>query len=229
MRWYGAVACVAVILMGCGRQEKQPAAEKADSAPRPVQPVAPVPPADPRAVIVAFGDSLTAGQGVDPGLSYVDFLQKELDSRGLPYRVVNQGISGDTTSGGAARVSAALSLAPRIVILELGANDGLRGLPVQTTRENLDAMIDAFQRGGATVVLCGMTLPRNYGAEYIRSFEAVYRDLAEAKQVTLIRFFLEGVATRPALMQGDGMHPNAEGNAKVARNVLRQLLPLLAR
>jgi len=116
-------------------------------------------------VIVAFGNSLTAGFGLDPGSSYADFLQKELKREGLEFRVVNQGISGDTTDGGVSRIDAAVSLKPRVVILELGANDGLRGLPLEATRANVAEMIGAFQAAGAKVLLCGMTLPRNYGPD----------------------------------------------------------------
>ena len=182
---------------------------------------------DSRAVIVAFGDSLTAGFGVNPGLSFPDFLQQELDRKGYKYRVVNQGISGDTTDGGAARVESAITLKPHVVILELGANDGLRGLPVSATRANLAQMIDAFQGAGAKVLLCGMTLPRNYGPAYIKSFESIFRDLAREKKTALVPFLLEGVATERDLMQGDALHPTAKGNAKVAQNVLRYLEPLL--
>ena len=214
------VLSIAVLLAGCAREEK-PAGE-------PAQALAPAQAAvDDRPVIVAFGDSLTAGHGLDAGLSYADFLQKELDRSGYRYRVVNQGISGDTTSGGVTRVDSAVSLNPKVVILELGANDGLRGLPVDTTRANLTEMINAFQRGGAKVLLCGMTLPRNYGQDYIRSFEAVFRDLSLQKNATLVPFFLEGVATRRELMQDDGLHPTAQGNATVARHVMKYLEPLL--
>jgi acyl-CoA thioesterase-1 len=214
-----AILFLAMLLAGCSREGPRPAV--AEPPPR-----AEAPPDD-RPVIVAFGDSLTAGHGLAAGLSYADFLQKELDRRGRRYRVVNQGISGDTTSGGAARIDAALALGPRIVILELGANDGLRGLPVEATRANLAGMIDACQRAGAKVLLCGMTLPRNYGPDYIRSFEAVFADLARRKKVALVPFFLEGVATRADLMQGDGLHPTAAGNELVARNVWKHLEPLL--
>ena len=183
--------------------------------------------ADTRPVIVAFGDSLTAGYGLANGESFPDSLQKLLDQRGLRYRVVNQGISGDTTSGGAARVKQALQLKPAVVILELGANDGLRGLPLTATRSNLAGMIDQFRKGGAKVLVAGITLPRNYGPDYIQGFDKIYRDLARDKRVPLIPFLLEGVATNPGLMQADGLHPTAEGARRVAATVMRYLQPLL--
>lgn len=183
--------------------------------------------ADTRPVIVAFGDSLAAGYGLAAGESFPDRLQKLLDQRGLRYRVVNQGISGDTTSGGAARVKQALQLKPAVVILELGANDGLRGLPLTATRANLAGMIDQFRQGGAKVLLAGITLPRNYGPDYIQAFEKIYRDLARDKRVALIPFLLEGVATNPSLMQPDSLHPTAAGARRVAATVLRHLQPLL--
>jgi acyl-CoA thioesterase-1 len=183
--------------------------------------------ADTRPVIVAFGDSLAAGYGLAAGESFPDRLQKLLDQRGLRYRVVNHGISGDTTSGGAARVKQALQLKPAVVILELGANDGLRGLPLTATRANLAGMIDQFRQGGAKVLLAGITLPRNYGPDYIQAFEKIYRDLARDKRVALIPFLLEGVATNPSLMQPDSLHPTAEGARRVAATVLRHLQPLL--
>jgi acyl-CoA thioesterase-1 len=183
--------------------------------------------ADTRPVIVAFGDSLTAGYGLANGESFPDSLQKLLDQRGLRYRVVNQGISGDTTSGGAARVQQALQLKPAVVILELGANDGLRGLPLTTTRSNLAGMIDQFRKGGAKILVAGITLPRNYGPDYIQGFEKIYRDLAREKRLVLIPFLLEGVATNPGLMQADGLHPTAEGARRVAATVIRYLQPLL--
>lgn len=223
-RWVIFVSVLlAAFLAGCGGKprESEPARDKA-AAP------ASAAPADPRPVILAFGDSLTAGHGLPPGQSYADFLQKELDARNLRFRVVNQGISGDTTDGGASRLESALLLQPRIVILELGANDGLRGLPIEKTRENLDLMITAFQGAGAKVLLCGMTLPRNYGATYIRGFEKVFRDLSKQRNTTFIPFFLEGVAMHPELMQSDGLHPTAEGCRRVARTVFKYLEPLIA-
>jgi acyl-CoA thioesterase-1 len=186
-----------------------------------------LPGADTRPVIVVLGDSLAAGFGLAPGESFPDGLQQLLDQRGLRYRVVNQGISGDTTSGGAARVKQALQMKPAVVIVELGANDGLRGLPLTATRANLAAMIDEFRKSGAKVLLAGITLPRNYGPDYIQGFDRIYRDLAREKRVALIPFLLEGVATNPKLMQPDALHPTAEGARRVAATVLRYLQPLL--
>ena len=184
-------------------------------------------PTDSRPIILAFGDSLTAGYGLPRGFGYPERLQRKLDQRGYRYRVVNMGISGDTTSGGRSRVKAALDLKPSIVILELGANDGLRGLPLKQTQSNLEEMITAFQRGGAAVVLAGMTLPRNYGAAYVRSFEDMFRDLARKHNLALIPFFLEGVAGNPKLTLDDYLHPNADGYVIVTENVLKTLEPLL--
>lgn len=182
---------------------------------------------DERPVIVAFGDSLSAGFGVDPELSYPSWLQKEIDKEGRGYRVANAGISGDTTSGGLARVDSVLALKPVIVILELGGNDGLRGIPIAVTRSNLEKMIQTLTSAGIKVVLAGMTLPPNYGPDYIRGFEAIYKDLAGKYRVPLIPFLLSGVALEPGMMQRDGIHPTAEGNRRVAATVMGVLKPLL--
>jgi acyl-CoA thioesterase-1 len=214
-----------LLLGGCGRQENPPPAE--------IQPPPAAPAvshlADNRPVIVAFGDSLTAGFGVGPGLSYPDFLQKELDAAGYSYRVVNEGISGDTTSGGVARVSLVLSHKPSIVILALGANDGLRGIPVARTRENLDQMMAEITQAGARILLAGITLPRNYGPDYIGQFDRIYPELAAKHKTALLPFLLEGVALNPKLMLPDALHPNANGNRAVAANVMKAVRPLLAR
>lgn len=186
-------------------------------------------PADDRPVIVCFGDSLSAGYGVETGLSYPDFLQKELDSKGYVYRVVNLGISGDTTSGGLSRIQSAVALHPVITILELGGNDGLRGLPLADTRSNMSQMTQALLDGGSKVVIAGMTLPPNYGPDYIRDFEQIFVELAAKQKLPRIRFLLEGVALNPKLMQADGIHATAEGNRLVAANVMRTLTPLLKR
>jgi acyl-CoA thioesterase I len=168
-----------------------------------------------RPIILAFGDSLTAGYGVQPGAAYPARLQRKLDTLGGKYRVVNMGISGDTTAGGRARMKAALQQKPSIVILELGANDGLRGLPVSQMQINLEQMIQDFQKGGAKVVLAGMTLPRNYGDAYVKY------------GLPLIPFFLEGVAGDPKYTLQDLIHPNADGYALVTDIVMKTLKPLL--
>ena len=182
---------------------------------------------DPRPVILAFGDSLTAGYGVPRGSSYPEQLQRKLDVLGYKYRVVNMGISGDTTSGGRARLQAALSAMPSIVILELGANDGLRGQPVAQMQANLEEMIGEFQKAGARVVLAGMTLPRNYGSAYVGSFEDVFRNLAKKYNISLIPFFLEGVAGNPKYTLDDFLHPNADGYVLVTDIVMKTLGPVL--
>jgi acyl-CoA thioesterase-1 len=213
----------AVVLAACGGRKSEPAEVRESNAPAPAAAV----PKDNRKVLVAFGDSLTAGFGAPPGKSYPDFLKQEIDRKGYPWRVVNQGTSGDTSTDGLARLPEALDLHPQIVILELGANDGLRGIPIDRMRDNLEQIITAFQKAGATVVLAGMTLPPNYGREYISGFEDTYRGLAKKYRLTIIPFLLAGVAGHADLMQGDGLHPTAEGNRRVAANVMRTIEPLL--
>jgi acyl-CoA thioesterase-1 len=187
-----------------------------------------LPKEDTRKVLVVFGDSLSAGYGVPPGQSYPDDLQRKLDAQGYAWRVVNLGISGDTTSGGLARMNAGVALKPAMVLLELGGNDGLRGLPLAMTRENLEQMVAAFQRVGARVVLAGMTLPPNYGPDYIRGFETIYTGLAAKYKLPLIPFLLQDITTRDMrYFQRDGIHPTAEGAQIVSDTVLRTLKPLL--
>jgi acyl-CoA thioesterase-1 len=181
-----------------------------------------------RKVLVVFGDSISAGYGVPQGRSYPDDLQRKLDDAGYRWRVVNLGVSGDTTQGGVARINTAVSMKPRMVLLELGGNDGLRGLPLARTRANLDQMIATFEHNGAKVVLAGMTLPANYGPDYIHGFEKVFRDLAAKYKVPLIPFILSDIIT-PDLryFQGDHIHPTAEGAEIVSNTVLRAIKPLL--
>lgn len=207
-----------LLLAGCGTKTETPPAAMVPM---------PVAEKDDRPVIVAFGDSLSAGHGAETGASYPDFLQKELDAAGFRYRVVNQGISGDTTSGGLSRVNQATELKPYLVILELGGNDGLRGLPLEVTRDNLDKMTAAFLAAGAKVMLAGMTLPRNYGPDYVKGFEQIYPALEKKHRITRMRFLLEDVAMKPGLMQEDQIHPTAAGNKIVARNVFKVIAPLL--
>jgi acyl-CoA thioesterase-1 len=178
--------------------------------------------------LVTFGDSLTAGFGADH--SYPEYLQQLLTKNGYAYKVVNAGVSGDTTSDGVERMSAVVQGKPAVVVLELGGNDGLRGMPLVNTRANLETMIVELQKAGAKVVLAGMTLPRNYGAEYIHNFEQIYVDLAKKFKLGRIPFLLEGVAmSGPGLMQQDGIHATAKGNEKVAATVYRYVVPVLSR
>lgn len=177
--------------------------------------------------IVAFGDSLTAGLGVAADEAYPAQLQRRLDELHLRYRVINAGVSGDTTAGGLRRVSWILNGKPAIVILELGANDGLRGLSLEQTRHNLEQIIERLQSAGVTVVLAGMKLPPNYGPDYTAGFEAIYPALAQRYRLPLIPFFLEGVAASATLNQADGIHPTKEGYRIVAEQVLKSLRPLL--
>jgi acyl-CoA thioesterase I len=184
---------------------------------------------DSRHRLVAFGDSLTAGFGAPAGASYPDFLQKLIDAKRHPWQVINAGVSGDTSTDGLARLPSVLEYKPDIVILELGANDGLRGIPVDATRANLDELIAGLERAGAKVVLAGMTLPPNYGPDYIRPFEKIFTDLAAKYKLKLVPFLLDGVGGNASLMQRDGLHPTAEGNRRVAANVMRVVEPLLSR
>lgn len=178
-------------------------------------------------VIVAFGDSLTFGQGVTAERSYPSQLQAELDRLGLKYRVVNAGISGDTTTGGAARVDTVIRHKPQIVIVELGANDGLRGQSIDRMKENLSAIIERLQAEQIKVILAGMQIPPNYGPEYTDSFRQAFVDLAARHKLPMIPFFLDGVAARPDLNQTDGIHPTADGYQYVVRNVMTVLQPML--
>lgn len=216
IRAIGIVCAAMSLAAGCSQPQagEPPRAAEELSSPAPVASEA-----DPRPVVVAFGDSLTAGVRVNRDETYPGFLQRELDRRELAFRVVNEGVSGDTTARALARVDVALAHAPAWVILGIGANDGLRGLPIDVMEANLETMIRRFEDGGARVLLAGMMLPRNYGPEYVRDFEAVYPRLAREFDLPLIPFLLENVAMVRELNQADGIHPNAKGNRVVARQV----------
>lgn len=175
-----------------------------------------------------LGDSLSAGYGVPLEQGWVALLQDRLDAEGYEYRVVNASITGDTTSGGLRRLPRALAIhRPDIVIIELGGNDGLRGTPLQVTRENLRRMIELCRERGAQVVLAGIQLPPNYGARYTEAFARIYRELAEEYDAELIPFFMEGVALDPQMMQADGIHPNAAAQRRLLDNAWAALAPLL--
>jgi acyl-CoA thioesterase-1 len=203
----------------------QPAAANT-SQPAPLN-LAPSNADDARPVIVCFGDSLTAGAGTDPGQSYPEYLQAALDQRNIHYRVDNQGISGNTTKDGLQRLPEVLALHPAVVLVEFGGNDGLRGLPIADTRANLAQIVATLQHSGAKVALAGITLPPDYGPDYIRQFNATYTVIARKYRVPLLPFLLKDVYGVPGMMQSDRTHATATGNQIVARNLLPLLLPLL--
>jgi acyl-CoA thioesterase-1 len=184
---------------------------------------------DMRPLLVCFGDSLTAGYGTDPGQAYPDDLQKLLDIQGYKYRVVNSGISGNTTKDGIERIGRVVAKHPQIVVVEFGGNDGLRGLPIEQTEANLSDIIDRLQKSGATVALAGITLPPDYGKDYISKFTAMYTAMAKKYHVRLLPFLLQDVYGIPGDMQEDATHATAKGNKQVALNVEDLVKPLLKR
>ena len=178
--------------------------------------------------ILVMGDSLSAAYGLEVSQGWVALLQARLKAQGYDYTVVNGSVSGETTEGGLTRLPKELATSkPSIVILELGANDGLRGLPLNTVQDNLGRMITLSSKGGAKVLLLGIMLPPNYGPDYTRGFSRIYRSLAKHYQVPLLPFLLEGVAEHRELLQADGLHPIAAAEPKVLDNVWPTLLPLL--
>ena len=185
-------------------------------------------PADER-VIAALGDSLTAGLGVAAEEAYPALLERRLRQAGFPYRVVNAGVSGDTSAGGLRRLDWVLRSRPEIVIVALGANDGLRGVPVAALRDNLTAIVARLQASGVRVLLVGMRLPPNYGAAYADDFARTFHDVARRTSTAFLPFLLEGVGGDPALNQADGIHPNAAGQRAVAEQIWPSLEPLLRR
>src|SRR6266508_858624 len=183
---------------------------------------------DGRPIIVAFGDSLTAGFGLHEDQSFPKLLQRKLDEREYPYRVVNAGVAGDTSAGGVSRIDWALEEGSvKFLILELGGNDGLRGLPVAHMKKNLADVIERAQARRVEVILAGMEAPPNMGEEYTGEFRQVYRDLAKKYKLTLIPFLLDGVAGNREMNQPDGIHPNVAGEKVMTENVWRELEPLL--
>ena len=178
--------------------------------------------------VLVVGDSISAALGVDTRQGWVALLHKRLQEGGFEHRVVNASISGDTSSGGAARLPALLAQhQPELVIIELGGNDGLRGQPLVQLQQNLARMIDASRAAEAKVLLLGMRLPPNYGQRYTQAFAQVYADLAAGKQVALVPFLLEGVGGVPGMMQADGIHPTAAAQPIMLENVWPTLEPLL--
>src|SRR5688572_15898441 len=179
--------------------------------------------------IVFYGNSLTAGYGLSPSEAFPAIVQKKIDSLGLPYQVVNAGVSGETSSGGKTRIDWILKQPVDIFVLELGANDGLRGIPLSATRKNLQDIVDKVKAKNpdTKLLFAGMQIPPNMGQTYTTEFRNIYTDLAEKNQMTLIPFLLEGVGGEPELNQEDGIHPTAEGHRIVAANLWRELERLL--
>ena len=180
-------------------------------------------------IVVAFGDSLTAGLGVMPDESYPAQLQARLRADGYAYRVVNAGASGDTTAGGLRRVDWALKNKPDIVIVALGANDAMRGQDLASVRANLDGIVARFQKAGARVLVVGMEMPPNYGERYAADFRRLYVEVARKRGAAFMPFLLDGVAGNPQLNQGDGIHPTAEGYRIVVDRLWPYLEPMLTR
>ncbi len=212
-------------LVGCAREHdtRERGPELREAAPSPG-----TAPSAARPRIVFLGDSLSAGYGlVDKAQSVPSLIQKRLDAEGYNYEVVNQGVSGDTSAGGVSRLEWSLSGDVRVLVVELGGNDGLRGLPVETTRKNIAQIITTAKARGVRVLLTGMEAPPSYGPLYTAQFRQLFRDLAREHDVPFMPFFLEGVAGNPALNQPDGIHPNPEGAAIVEQAVWKSLKPLL--
>ena len=178
--------------------------------------------------IVVLGDSLTAGYGLAREDAFPARLEAALRARGQDWRVIDAGVSGDTSAGGLARLEWAIDDAPEMVIVELGANDGLRGLLTEQLGANLDAILARLGEAGVTVLFAGMRAPPNFGADYSAAFSAVYETLAARHGVAFYPFFLEGVAAEPALNQADGIHPNAAGVAEIVRRILPHVVALIA-
>lgn len=231
MRGFGSVLALpflAVTLSGCEAEvQDERALEPGPPVEVPVSRSA-APSQDPRDPLVVFlGDSLTAGFGLSQEEAFPALIQEMLEERGLRVRMVNAGVSGDTTAGGLRRLPWLLQQRPDLLVIELGANDGLRGLSLEMTERNLREMVLQAREAGARVLLVGMKIPPNYGPDYARGFEALFPRLAAELKVSLVPFLLEGVAANPELNLADGIHPNAQGHARVAANLLPHLEELL--
>jgi acyl-CoA thioesterase I len=180
-----------------------------------------------RPIIVCYGDSITAGHGLAYGEAYPDFLEKKLDAEGYRYKIINQGTSGATTKDAVAGLPFVLRQHPAVVIVEFGGNDGLRGLPLEESRSNLDQVLTALEKAHVKILLAGITLPPEYGADYIRSFNQMFRDLAARHHVAFVPMLYVNLVHVPGTIQDDGIHPTAKGSAIIADTLLPALKPLL--
>lgn len=225
-----------LICWGCGDQvePQQPSTESA--AAQPAESASPAEPASPRdsapaaasvPTVVFLGDSLTAGYQLAESQAWPAILAERFAEEGLPFRAVNAGVSGDTSAGGLARLDWVLRADPDVVVVELGANDALRGQELAATEANLRQILERLEAAGVAVLLVGLEIPPNYGPDYARQFSAIFPRLAEDYDVPLVPFLLERVAAEPSLNLGDGIHPNAEGHRLVAETVAPHLLPLV--
>ena len=209
-----------VWVTACGGDSAVPQAERPSPAPPPIPLDAP---------LVAFlGDSISAGLHLPADEAFPAVLQREFLKKGKPFRLLNAGHSGDTTAGGLRRIEWILRSKPDIVVIELGANDGLRGQPVAGMRKNLDAILDVIDKAGARSLLLGMRIPTSYGAPYTESFARLFDDIARARRIAFVPFFMEPIAGRPEFFLEDQLHPNPEGHRKLAAKIapaLEQLLP----
>ena len=186
--------------------------------------------ADSAYTLMVYGDSLSAGYGIDESQGWVELLSKKLTNEGFPYQVVNGSVSGETTTGGLSRLPAMLdSYRPDLVILELGGNDGLRGLPLNAIRQNLVAMVEMSRASGAEVLLAGIQIPPNYGPRYTEPFFQQFSDIARELEIPLVPFLIDGIPQQPELMQNDGIHPKAEAQSMILENVWPALVPMLAK
>jgi acyl-CoA thioesterase-1 len=221
-------ALLALAIIGCNRDGPEAQSAQASQAAAPAASPAASPDDSGRPKIVALGDSLTAGYGLLEMQAYPALLQKKLDDDGYGWQVVNAGVSGDTSAAGLQRLDWSLQQQNvRVLIVELGANDGLRGLPVDQMKKNLAAIIEAAQARGIAVLLVGMEAPPNYGPEYASAFRQAYRDLARQYKVIFVPFMLDRVAGISTLNQADGIHPNIEGTHIVAETLWHALRPMV--
>ncbi|HYG61474.1 MAG TPA: arylesterase [Thermoanaerobaculia bacterium] len=217
------------VAWGCGPGASSSPSGEARSAPPPAAPAAtrPAPAGEGRPLVVFLGDSLTAGLGLDEAQAYPALVAQELQEQDRPIRVLNAGVSGDTTAGGLSRLDWLLKQKPDILVVGLGANDALRGQSVAQIEKNLREIVRRSKEAGARVLLLGMQIPPNYGGDYARDYAALYPRIADEMDVALVPFLLEGVGGVPELNLEDGIHPNAEGQERVAENVAPRLADLL--
>jgi acyl-CoA thioesterase-1 len=213
---------------GCGSSETKSDSKPANS-PAQTAEQSKSTPTSTKQTVLFFGNSLAAGYGVEPSQAFPALIGKKIDSAGLNYTVVNAGLSGETTAGGKSRIGWVLRQPVAVFVLELGGNDGLRGLPLSATRQNLQAIMDTVRRKSpqATIVLAGMQIPPNLGTEYTREFRELFKELADKNKAILIPFLLENVGGIPKLNQADGIHPNSAGHKIVAENVWAVIKPVL--